>query len=302
MRLRLTLAAALLAAECHGARCLTRLDPRALKEFERYVAEVIAERPRRLNAVELSWIPEAARTPAAGELRAGRIVRRAVDLQARNARLDDWDAAMIHWIGAVRIEGAAIEDVRAVLQDYGRYPAIYAPLIHQCRAQPAAGSGGAAYDVTFGLQNVYRVASFFPQHYAFQVKSRSDYAERSTPAGRLLTAHWRASQIRESESGSPGKDDLMEEHHDHGVLWGLDTFWLARQQGPDLYLEFETITLARSVKNFRCRIGIVPVPKRLVATVMETFPAESLEVMLSGTKRECELRVSERRSAERWRK
>ena len=92
---------------------------------------------------------------------------------AVNQRMADWNGTVVHWIGAVQIRGARIEDLKSVLKDYGHYSSIYRPMIYQCRAQPAEPSTGAAYDVTFGLQNTYRAASVFPQHYSFQVKSRT---------------------------------------------------------------------------------------------------------------------------------
>lgn len=77
-------------------------------------------------------------------------------------------------------------------------------------------------------------------------------------------------------------------------MWAFNTYWAARRKGPNLYVEFESITLARSVRNFSCRIGNVPVPKAMVANVMESLPAESLDLMLAGTKAECERRIAKR--------
>ena len=106
----------------------------------------------------------------------------------------------------------------------------------------------------------------------------------------------RANQIRESDSGVPGRHDLLEPNHDHGVMWALNTYWRARPEGPDLYAEFEFVTLARSVQEFTCRIGILPIPKAAIARVIDTLPPESMELMLTATKNECERRVSARSS------
>ena len=64
--------------------------------------------------------------------------------------------------------------------------------------------------------------------------------------------------------------------------------------GVILYVEFEAITLARSVQEFMCKIGLVPVPKYLVARVIDTLPGESIDIMLAGTKAECERRSAHR--------
>ena len=94
----------------------------------------------------------------------------------------------------------------------------------------------------------------------------------------------RVRDIRESDSGIAGRNDFLTPFRDHGILWGIHAWWRARQQGPDVYLEFETITLARSVEMFHCRLGPLPVPKSVVARIVDVLPADSLERMLLGVK------------------
>jgi hypothetical protein len=108
-----------------------------------------------------------------------------------------------------------------------------------------------------------------------------------------LFVHLGSSEIRESDSGVPGRNDFLEPYHDHGIMWALNAYWRARQQGKDIYLEFETITLARSVQAFACKIGFLPVPKSIVAAAMDTLPADSVTVILEGTKAKCEGRILE---------
>jgi hypothetical protein len=277
---------------CWATRCAAIFDPRALKEYESYVARVESIRLARFAEPELSWAPDFARREAEARLRSGKPVRRSIAMVTANDRIQYWNGTIIHWIGAIRIAGAGIDDLKGVLQDYGRYSSIYDPMIYECRAQPVADSAGTSYDVAFGLQNVYRFGSLFPQHYLFRLKSRSDYSEVGARTDPVLFVHWRATEIRESASGVPGRNDFLELDDDHGILWALNTYWLARRNGPDLYVEFESITLARSVRDFKCKIGIFPVPKSIVSKVMDSLPGESLELMLAATKAECERRVA----------
>ena len=279
-----------------AARCTTALDPRLIAEYDSYVRRLEGAMASRLDAGELSWVPENVRRDAAAQLHSGQQVRWNVSDQAMNQRVAAWNGTVINWVGAVRIRGSRLEDLREVLQDYGRCGAIYSPLMYDCRAKPLAGPAGSSFEVTFGFQNVYRAASFFPQHYSFEVKARTDYANSVSNGSRVLLAHSRSYQIRESESGIPGRNDLLEPNHDHGIMWALNTYWRARQVGPDLYAEFEFVTLARSAQEFACRIGIIPVPKAVVSRVIDTLPPESLELMLGATKAECERRTSGRTS------
>jgi len=276
---------------CRATGCPARFDPRALKEYESYVERVARTRLARFAQPELAWAPDFARREAEARLGSGKPVRRNIATGTANDRIQDWNGTIIHWIGAIRIVGAGIDELKGVLQDYSRYSSIYHPMIYECRAQPVADSGGAAYDVAFGLQNVYRYGSLFPQRYVFRLKSRSDFSEAGPQADPVLFVHWRASEIGESASGVPGRNDFLERNDDHGILWALNTYWLARRKGPDLYVEFESITLARSVLDFKCKIGIFPVPKSIIAKVMDSLPGDSLELMLSATKAECERRT-----------
>jgi hypothetical protein len=194
----------------------------------------------------------------------------------------------------VHIAGATLADLRAVLQDYEEYSRIYQPLIFQCRGQRRTGELADVFDVAFGLSNKFRFASIFPQSYAFQVKARVDYASANPPAVTDLRAHLRAAEIRESDSGVPDRNDLLPQYRDHGILWALNAYWRARQRATGLYLEFETITLARSTQAFVCRLGIIPVPKSVVSAVMDALPAETAETVLEGTRTECDRRVAVR--------
>jgi hypothetical protein len=277
-----------------AARCTTVLDPRLVPEYDNYVSRLEGAMASRLDAGELSWVPENAREDAAAQLRSGRQVRWNVSDQAINQRVAGWNGTVINWVGAIRIRGSRLEDLREVLQDYGHCGAIYSPLMYDCRAKPLASPAGSSFEVTYGFQNVYRAASIFPQHYSFEVKARTDYTDSVSNGKRVLLAHSRSDQIRESDSGVPGRNDLLEPNHDHGIMWALNTYWRARQEGPDIYAEFEFVTLARSVQEFACKIGIIPIPKAAVSRVIDTFPPESLELILAATKAE-----SERRSAAR---
>jgi hypothetical protein len=74
-------------------------------------------------------------------------------------------------------------------------------------------------------------------------------------------------------------------------MWALNAYWRVRQEGSDVYFEFETITLARSVQEFVCKVGFVPVPKSIVSAAMDSLPADCVTVILEGTKAECERRA-----------
>ncbi|GEM_PF-1639080 len=277
---------------CWAARCTTVVEPRVLREYENYIARAEQTMSSRFDSGELSWVPDYASPEAASRLASGKLVRWNIGDTALNRRIAGQNGTLIHWIGAIRIPGASLTELKSVLEDYDRYDRIYRPMIFECRAERNADSPPAVYDVILGLQSAFRFASVFPQHYAFRVKGRIDHSSgASLPGASALRVHLKASEIRESDSGVPGRTDFLEPYHDHGIMWALNAYWRARQGSAGLYLEFETITLARSVQAFACKIGFVPVPKSIVSAAMDSLPADSVTVILEGTKAECERRA-----------
>ncbi len=269
------------AAPAFAAQCTTVLDPRLLEDYAAYLRKAEEAMAARFEAGELAWLPPAALRDAREKLAGGRIVRSYISDRPLNQRLASVNGTIIHWIGAVRIIGRSLSDLERVLEDFDRWEKCYRPVVVSSRAQPD-------HVLTLGLHSTFRFASVLPQHYAFRVQARIEGPDMTSAPEPELRMHMAATEIRESDSGIPGRDDLLNPGRDHGILWALNTYWRARRQGSGLYLEFETITLARSVQAFSCKIGFIPVPRSALSSAMDSIPAESVKVILEGTRAECE--------------
>ena len=260
-----------------AARCTTVMEAGMLAEYQRYVA-----------AAEETM---SARSAAPRDSAHGRAARWNISDAAFNRRIAARNGTVIHWLGAVRIPGATLAELRDVLRDYPHYDRIYRPMVFACRkVEEEAGEDR----LVLGLHSTFRFAALFPQQYSFEARGTMQDPELSGD-GTELRAHLRAEEIRESDSGTPGRTDWLEPYRDHGIMWALNAYWRAKQQSEAVYLEFETITLARSVEGFSCSIGFIPVPKAVVSSAMESLPADSVMVVLEGTKAECQRRASGRR-------
>jgi len=281
-----------IAGVCLAARCTTVLDPAILREYDSYVAAAERGMPARFDSGELSWVPGPALREASARLAAGKLVRWNIADAALNRRIAGQNGTVIHWIGAIRIHGASLADLESVLGDYDHYNRIYTPLVSACQAKRVGEGPNSDYDVILGLRSAFRFVSLFPQHYAFQVKGRIQRIDANAAETSPLRVRLAATEIRESDSGEPGRADLLQPYHDHGIMWALNAYWRARRQGADIYLEFESITLARSVQAFVCTLSFVPVPKGIVSAAMESLPVDTLTVILEATRAECERRVA----------
>lgn len=278
---------------CWAARCTTVVESGVLREYEKYVTRAEQTMFQRFDSGELAWVPGSAAMDSSAKLASGTLVRWNISDTALNQRIAGQNGTIIDWIGAIRIRGASLENLKSVLEDYDHYASFYRPMIFECRAERIVGEPNAVYDVILGLHNSYRFASLLPQQYAFRVKARIDHSSSMSPSGGpALRAHLKASEIRESNSGVPGSTDFLLPYRDHGIMWALNAYWRARQRGTDIYFEFETISLARSVQAFACKIGFVPVPRSIVAAAMDSLPADSVTAVLQGTRAECERRAA----------
>src|ERR1017187_3545588 len=128
-----------LGGACWAARCTTVPDPGVLREYDRYVAAAEQAMSSRFDSRELSWVPDSASREAAARLASGKLVRWNISDAALNRRIAGQNGRVIHWIGAIRIHGATLTDLKSVLQDYDRYDRIYQPMVFECKAQRDGG-------------------------------------------------------------------------------------------------------------------------------------------------------------------
>jgi putative flippase GtrA len=143
-----------------------------------------------------------------------------------------------HWTGAVRIPRSTVESVRAVLEDYGNYPRIYAPRVKRASAVKIEDTPAArVYDVTLVSEQV----EGFGVHFAFNIRSHVTFRN----AGNEGRVESRSYLIRESDSGKAPFLDLLPEGNDHGIAWRLNSYWRLRQTGDAVYAECQVISLSR---------------------------------------------------------
>ena len=277
------------ASVCWAARCTTVLNSQLLDEYAAYVASVEPAAERQFRGGELLFVPPLEREAAATRLDAGEAIEYNRDPVEVNDRLVEMNGSIFHYTGAIRIQDTTIEQLAAVLVDYAHCASIYGPLVYECETTPAHAAPPGSYKATHGYHYVYRFVRAL--HFSFRAESRIDHVISGSGADRLLRVHQAASEVRESISGEERSDDLFEPGRDRGILWDFDTYWRARAVGHDLYVEYDVITLGRSVRTFSCKIGFIPVPRAIIARVAERLPSETLKLMLTATKRECERRA-----------
>lgn len=144
------------------------------------------------------------------------------------------DGFIHHWIGAELIPNTTVERVEGILEDYDRYPQVYAP---DLKLAEAKRTGTRSFDVRLITERIEGLGL----HFAFDMHSRVEY--RREHGDSLVES--RSYLIRESNSGHAPYKDLMPAGNDHGILWRLNSYWRLRQEGPAVYAECQAISLSR---------------------------------------------------------
>ncbi len=187
-----------------------------------------------------------------------------------------------HWFGAVFVPRAAVDDVRAVLQDYESYSRIYAPDVTESRLLRRNGND---FDIFLRLRRQIRVKVLFG--YSFPVEFNTTYRVLySTKAGVLdvRSLSTRITQVKDpkkshTEEYPPGDDD--------GYLWRLNSYWRIYETNspePGVILECEAVSLSRSVPSFL---------QSVVTYFTTNFPEDSMRATLSATRRAVQARVAQ---------
>ena len=184
-----------------------------------------------------------------------------------------------HWFGSTFVPDASVADARAVLEDYTRYSAYYAPDVTESKL---LGHSGNDFDVFLRLHRDVHVKAFFSFPVEFNANYKVRYSqERGTLSVRSIST--RIAQVRD-----PRHSHNVEYPVDggDGFLWRLYSYWRVYEgtaQGRrGVYIESEAVSLSRSVPGFLAKI---------VTYFTTNFPEESLRSTLEKTRTAVEQRA-----------
>jgi len=246
----------------------TKLRPETVAAFDRY-ARLTEER----NDAELKrgsallWIdalPETQRAAAYADLKRGGVEIRQLNT-LDNGRPIACPGGMIHhWVGAIFIPGAKLDDVLGVLQDYDHQSTIYSPDVERSKIESRDGDR-------------FRVFLRFRRHKVITVVLDTEHEVhyfRDAP-GR---AHSRSSAVRIAEVENPGKSDEHEKPpgDDGGFLWRMETWWRMEERDGGVYVQSEVASLTRDIPT---GLGW------LVGPFVTSIPKETLVFTLEATRK-----------------
>jgi len=174
-------------------------------------------------------------------------------------------ATLYHWRGTAFVPGATVADYERVMEDFDGMPKTFAPEIVRAKVVSRKNEGGRTL-----IQAWYRVK----QHHVITVVMDITY---DVMLARLDAQHgYSASRTRITEIGDAGTPDehAMSGSEQHGFMWRLNAYWSYEERDGGLYMQIESVSLARSIPS---GLGWA------VGPFVEKVPRESLEFTMQAT-------------------
>lgn len=243
---------------------LPKLQADTIAAFDRYVRLTEDRNESELKrGTGLLWVDSLAageRNEAYARLQRGEVqIRRSTTLD--QGKSIACPSGMIHhWVGAVFVPGAKLENVLALLEDYDHQSTYYAPDVERSRIESRDGDHFVVF-LRFRRHKVITVVldTEHDVHYFHDAPGR---------------AHSRSSAVRIAEVENAGKSDEREKPQgdDGGFLWRMETWWRMEEADGGVYVQSEVVSLTRDIPTgLGWMIGpfVTSIPKETLAFTLE---------------------------------
>ncbi len=269
--MRLTASAAIgslaLAASAVAAAA-AELKPETVRAFERYVA-LTEERMR--AEVEgpspflwLDRLDAAGRDEVLARLRSGEVVVERLRTRGGGDEVDIPSGMVHHWIGTVLIPGVTLDRTIALVQDYDRYPDVYAPDV---RASAIRSREGDRFHVHLRLYTKKVLTWVADTEHSVEFVAVGD-TRMHVPS--------RSTRILEVEHPDTPRERTKPEGNDRGFAWRLNNYCSFEERDEGTLMQCESITLTRGIPFL---LGVVARP------FVTGVPREKLTFTLEAARR-----------------
>jgi len=234
-------------------------SPATAKAFDDYVAAAEAKiRTEEREATTFNNV----RDRDEGALARGRVVVEALGPIGNGAV--EVPEGMIHdWSGTILLPGVTLDDVLAVVQDYGHSARYYTPEVITSKLIVRDGDD-------------FRIALRLREHRIITVVMDSEYDVRY---GRLDPEHqfsWsRSTRVTEIADAGSAHEHAVNDADNHGYMWRLNSYWRFSKVSDGVVVQCEAISLTRDVP---AGLGW------MIGPFVREMPRESLETTLKQTR------------------
>ena len=259
-----------LAASAASAAAV-ELKPQTVRAFDRYV-ELTEERMRTEvdGGAPFLWLDRlgaSERDEVLARLRSGEVVVERLETREGGDEVDIPSGMVHHWIGTALIPGVTLDQAISLVQDYDRYPEVYAPDVRAAAIREREGNRFQVYLRLYTKKVLTWVAE--TEHSVEFVAvgdSRMHVPSRST-------------LILEIEHPDTPGERTKPEGDDRGFAWRLNNYCSFEERDEGTFMQCESITLTRGIPFL---LGIVRPFVTSVPREKLTFTLEAARRRLTG--------------------
>ena len=194
------------------------------------------------------------------KLEAGDVVIEKIETRDENGKIDIPSGMVHHWVGTVLPPNVTLESTIAMVQDYGRYPEIYAPDVRASEIRHQNGDRFQVYLQLYTKKVITWVAhTEHDVEFIFLDDSRAYVPSYST-------------RIVEIEHPDTPEEREKPEGNDRGAAWRMYNYCSFDERDDGTYMQCENITLRRSLSfplNLMIRPFVTGVPKEKLTLTLE---------------------------------
>lgn len=248
------------------------LHPKTVAAFDRYVAATEAQRRSRAPFLWIDGDTPAQRSQR-DRVRGGELLIEALETRDAGRPIDIPDGLVHHWLGAVFVPGATVEQAIALLQDYDRHADIYKPNVARSRLLARDGDTFRVY------------LRFVMTRMSVTAVVNSDHTARFTRISpRLAESRIAGTRIAEVDNAGTAQEREKPVGQDSGYLWRLNSYWRFQERDGGVYVQCESISLSRGIPfgfSWLIRPFVTGIPRDTLAFTLET----TRKALATGTQR-----------------
>ena len=249
------------------AAAAAELKPETVRAFDRYV-ELTEERMRaevegRSPFLWLDRLDAAGRDEVLARLRSGEVVIERLRTRDGGDEVDIPSGMVHHWIGTVLIPGVTLDETIALVQDYDRYPDVYAPDVRASAIRSREGNRFHVYLRLYTRKVLTWVAD-------------TEHSVEFVPVGDTrMHVPSRSTRILEIEHPDTPRERARPEGNDRGFAWRLNNYCSFEERDEGTLMQCESITLTRHI----------PFLLGVVRPFVTAVPREKLTLTLEAARR-----------------
>lgn len=179
--------------------------------------------------------------------------------------IDAQDALIHDWVGAVFVPKVTPEQAVALLTDFNRHAAIYAPEVAASKLISRQGAN-------------YRSSLRLLKKKVITVVLDTEYETRYTPiGGNRWLGVVRSTRIQEVDNEGEKDERLKPVGTGHGFLWRLNSWWVVEPRDGGVLLQLRSVSLTRDIPfglSWAIKPMVTSLPREsLVSTLEKTAQA-----------------------------